>query len=100
MFRSFWSALLLLTVAHASRCVAVETVMVTPAEDEQVVLHNPDMGWVLYENYPVDPAPGGSSTMVTLPEETFPGVEEVAVMFSWFDVERSEGKYDFTNVDR
>jgi uncharacterized protein DUF4832/glycosyl hydrolase family 42 (putative beta-galactosidase) len=100
MRRSRGSALLLLTVVLASRCVAVETITVTPTEDEQIVLHNPEMGWVLYENYPVDPAPGGSSTMLTLPDETFPGVDEVAVMFSWFDVEKSEGKYDFAAVDK
>ena len=90
----------LMFLIASSAATSAETVTVAPAEDEQVVLHNPDMGWVLYENYPVDPAPGGSSTMATLPDETFPGVDEVAVMFSWFDVERSEGKYDFTDVDR
>lgn len=79
---------------------ASETVTVTPAEDEQAVLHNPDMGWVLYENYPVDPAPTGSNTMIAMPNEPFDGVDEVAIMFSWFDVERREGVYDFTDVDK
>ena len=80
--------------------VSAETVTVTPAEDEKAVLHNPDMGWVLYENYPVDPAPGGSNTMITMPDESFDGVDEVAVMFSWFDVERRMGVYDFMDVDK
>jgi hypothetical protein len=75
-------------------------VSVAPVEDEKAVLHNPDMGWVLYENYPVDPAPNSSSTLVTLPNESFDGVDEVAVMFTWYDVEKSEGKYDFADVDR
>src|SRR5215213_2127864 len=64
------------------------SITVTPPEDSEAVLRNPDMGWVLYENYPVDPRPGGSSTLVTLPGEDFPGVGHVAVMFSWADVER------------
>jgi len=72
----------------------------TPAEDPDVILHNPDMGWILYENYPIDQQPGGSSTMVTLPDETFPEVDEVAVMFTWYDIEKSEGVYDFSKVDR
>jgi hypothetical protein len=89
-----------LTLAPALAVVA-ETITVTPAEDEKAVLHNPDMGWVLYENLPVDPNPdGGSSTMLTLPGEPFEGVDEVAVMFTWYDVEKTPDAYDFTAVDR
>lgn len=69
-----------------------------PAEDPGVVLHNPDMGWVLYENYPVDQQPNGSSTLVTLPDQDFPGVDHVALMFSWADVEVREGEDDFSKV--
>jgi len=36
-----------------------------------VVLANPDMGWVLYENYPLDQGPG-SPTLSELPKESFP----------------------------
>ncbi len=86
--------------ANAAYPDAAETVTVTPTEDEGAILHNPDMGWVLYENYVVDPDPGRSSTMATLPGETFAGVDEVAIMFSWFDVEANEGEYDFSAVDR
>jgi hypothetical protein len=75
-------------------------VTVAPAEDAQALLHNPDMGWVLYENYPVDQRPGGSSTMVTMPDERFDGVDHVAVMFAWSDVEREPDRYDFSDVDR
>lgn len=75
-------------------------VTVVPTEDPSAVLHNPDMGWVLYENFPLDAQPGGSSTMVNLPNERFDGVDHVAVMFSWADVERREGEYDFAAVDR
>jgi hypothetical protein len=73
---------------------------IRPAVDAQAVLHNPDMGWILYENYPVDQRPGGASTMLTLPEEPFEGVDAVAIMFAWSDIERPEGEYDFSKVDR
>jgi hypothetical protein len=97
--RSFvFQVLVLLSLSRATG--AAETVTVTPAEDEKVVLHNPDMGWVLYENYPVDREPNGSNTMIAMPDDSFDGVDEVAVMFSWFDVEKTEGKYDFIDVDR
>ena len=68
-------------------------------EDTNAVLHNPDMGWVLYENYPLDSIPGGSSTLVNLPRETFPEVDAVALMFSWQDIEKREDEYDFSKAD-
>src|SRR5438034_4419317 len=71
-----------------------------PAEDPDAVLHNPDMGWVVYENFPVDPDERGSSNMLTLPNENFDGVDNVAIMFSWADVETRPGEYDFSAVDR
>lgn len=70
-----------------------------PAEDTSIVLQNPDMGWVLYENYPLDQRPGGASTLVNLPKESFPEVDAVAIMFSWQDVEKSKDVYDFSKVD-
>jgi hypothetical protein len=70
-----------------------------PEEDLTAVFHNPGMGWVLDENYPLDPVPGGTSTLVTLPGERFPEVDAVAVMFSWQDVEATQGNYDFAAVD-
>lgn len=72
---------------------------VTPEEDTDIVLSNPDMGWCVYENYPLDRNPHGSSTLLTCPNEDFPGVDYVALMFSWADIEKSEGVYDFTNAD-
>lgn len=78
---------------------AAGVITVAPAVDDAAVLHNPDMGWVLYENYPVDPNPGGSSTLVTLPDEAFEDVGHVALMFTWADVEREPGVYDFRDVD-
>src|SRR5436190_20512179 len=73
--------------------------IVTPKEFPYAVLHNPDMGWVLYENYPVDQDPNGSSTLLALPNEKFDGVDAVAVMFSWADVEKRPDEYDFSKVD-
>jgi hypothetical protein len=76
-----------------------EQITVVPAVDDAALLHNPDMGWVVYENYPVDPRPSGSSTLLTLPNDNFDGVDHVAVMFSWADVEREAGVFDFRDVD-
>jgi hypothetical protein len=73
--------------------------VVVPKELPDVVLHNPDMGWVLYENYPLDQDPHGSSTLLLLPDEKFVGVDSVAIMFSWQDVEKSPDNYDFSKVD-
>ena len=75
------------------------TVSATPTELTNAVLHNPDMGWVLYENYPLDQDPHGSSTLLALPGENFPEVDAVALMFSWQDIETKHGVYDFTKVD-
>jgi hypothetical protein len=72
---------------------------VFPAQDPTKILHNPDMGWVLYENYPIDQDPAGSGTMSTLPSEDFPGVDAVALMFSWADVEKQQNVYDFSKID-
>ena len=70
-----------------------------PHELTEAVLHNPDMGWVVYENYPLDTDPHGSSTLLTLPDETFAGVDSVAMMFSWQDIEQMPDQYDFSKVD-
>ena len=78
---------------------AAEVVTVTPTEDEKATPHNPDMGWVVYENYPLDFEPGGSSTLLALPNESFAPVDAVAIMFSWQDIERRPDKYDFSKAD-
>jgi hypothetical protein len=78
---------------------ATRRTIVTPKELPDAVLHNPDMGWVLYENYPVDQDPKGSSTLLALPGENFPEVDSVAVMFSWQDIEKQPNEYDFSKVD-
>ncbi|HYV27104.1 MAG TPA: hypothetical protein VFA77_06200, partial [Candidatus Eisenbacteria bacterium] len=57
-----------------------ETIIsVAPQEDTNAMLHNPSMGWVIYENFPVDPDPHGSSTMLTLPDDNFPEADVVAI---------------------
>jgi hypothetical protein len=88
--------LVLLALSLSSRA---DDLTLVPKEDLQVVLHNPDMGWVVYENYPLDPERGGSSTLLALPDEPFAPVDAVAIMFSWQDVERREGEYDFSKAD-
>jgi len=92
----FFIALRLVGAPEARENISAEAITVLPEEDAGARLHNPGMGWVLYENYPVDQDPHGSSTLLTLPEETFPGVDAVAVMFSWADIEQTEGEYDFS----
>lgn len=76
-----------------------ERVVVRPVEDTEVVLHNPDMGWVLYENYPLDQQRNGAGTLSSLPSEDFPEADAVALMFAWSDIEKAAGEYDFTHVD-
>jgi hypothetical protein len=78
---------------------AAARMIVVPKELPTAVLHNPDMGWVLYENYPLDQDPHGSSTLLQVPNENFAGVDSVAVMFSWQDVETLPDEYDFSKVD-
>jgi hypothetical protein len=102
----FVSALASIHFAFAAACplaiaepVAIGRMIVTPKELPDAVLHNPDMGWVLYENYPLDQDPHGSSTLLSLPDEKFAGVDSVAIMFSWQDVEKAPDKYDFSKVD-
>jgi Domain of unknown function (DUF4832) len=91
--------LLFLLLCVISTFACADIVSIHPAEDAQMILHNPDMGWVIYENYPIDSDPHGSSTMLTLPSENFPMVDQVAVMFSWADIEKKPDEYDFSRVD-
>lgn len=88
-----------LLVALVTLSTFAQTVTVHPKEDADAVLHNPGMGWVLYENYPVDADPHGASTLLPFPNETFPQADEVAVMFSWADVDKGSDRYDFSKVD-
>lgn len=105
--RVYLPALRLLIVASSlqftrtgtARSAQIETVEACPREAPDALLHNPDMGWVLYENYPLDQNPQGSSTLLALPNESFPQVDAVAIMFSWQDVEKRPGIYDFSKVD-
>jgi hypothetical protein len=96
MFRTL---ALVLALSTASAVSAADVVTVLPKEDDKLVLRNPDMGWVVYENYPLDPDKNGSSTLIALPDESFAPVDAVAIMFSWQDVERQPGEYDFSRAD-
>jgi hypothetical protein len=93
------SSCMLLALTFGSFASAAPLRTVFPAEDTNIVLHNPGMGWVLYENYPLDSIAGGSSTLVNLPREAFSEVDSVALMFSWQDIEKRQGEYDFSKAD-
>lgn len=75
------------------------TVISYPTEDQRTVLHNPDMGWVLYDNYIISKSE--SSAHISCPTfgYDFPGVDAVMLKFTWADIEKSEGNYDFTEFD-
>lgn len=90
------TALLLSPLAMLS---AAELQTVVPREDAEVVLHNPDMGWVLYENYALDARSNGAGTMNALPQAMFEGCDNVAVMFAWSDVEKERDRFDWSRVD-
>lgn len=80
---------------------------VFPGEDKNVVLHNPEMGWVLYDNHVLSARPGNPpytgryENHIVLDEEAYdyPGVDNVSLYFSWSDIEIAEGVYDFTYYD-
>jgi hypothetical protein len=92
--------IILFLLACAGWAGPANPVIVHPAEDPSIVLQNPDMGWLLYENYPIDQHPHGSSTMLVLPNESFPEADAVALMFAWRDLEPNQGAYDFSRVDQ
>lgn len=94
-----WCQTLLILALLTPPARAADVITFIPDEDEKIILHNPDMGWVLYENYPLDPDTNGSSTLITLPDEPFAPVDTVAIMFSWQDVEKQPDQYDFARVD-
>ena len=95
---SQWAIFAAYPLARAETASTAQTI-VAPKELPNIVLHNPDMGWVLYENYPLDQDPHGSSTLLQVPNEDFAGVDSVAIMFSWQDVEKRPDEYDFSKVD-
>jgi len=70
----------------------------TPTEAKEALLHNPDMGWVIYENYPLDTGKG-SPTLMGCGEYTYPLVDAVGIMAAWSDIEKAPGVYDFSRMD-
>ena len=96
-----WTRLLIsaLIFALTLPAAAEDFLTITPAEDTNAVLHNPDMGWVIYENFPLDQDARGSSTLIQLPGDDLPEADAAALMFTWQDVESSPGRYDFSKVD-
>lgn len=70
-----------------------------PDEDKEAVLHNPDMGWVLYDNYCIHPEESPADIRCPVYGYDFPGVDTVMLKFTWADIEKAEGVYDFTDFD-
>jgi hypothetical protein len=95
-----WCLFAVSSLLGANLSTSAQIATVTPVEDTNAILHNPGMGWVVYENYPLDQDPHGSSTMLTLPEDDFQEADAVALMFSWQDIELRKGVYDFAKVDQ
>lgn len=93
------AAIMSALIAGESGCPAERRISVCPGENEDAILRNPDMGWVLIENNPLDQNPKGSSTLLVLPDDDFADVEYIALMFTWADVETAQDVYDFNRVN-
>jgi hypothetical protein len=64
------------------------------------VLHNPDMGWVAYEDYVINSSSQGGSSLIAMhPQENLDGVDAVGLLCAWSDLEPEEGRYDFSKID-
>ena len=74
-------------------------IIATPAEDAEIVLHNPDMGWVLYDNYIISKTESPASELCALYGYDFPGVDNVMLKFTWADIEKEQDVYDFEEFD-
>lgn len=79
----------------------VEKGLVTafPTEDQSMVLHNPDMGWVLYDNYIISKMESPAYLSSPMYDYDFPGVDTVMLKFTWADIEKSMDNYDFSEFD-
>ncbi|MBQ8732410.1 MAG: DUF4832 domain-containing protein [Oscillospiraceae bacterium] len=83
------------------------TLHILPGEDRSVVLHNPDMGWVLYDNHVLSARPGNPphtgryENHIILDESAYdyPDVDNISLYFSWSDIEIAKDVYDFTYYD-
>lgn len=80
-------------------CAAPKQQNVKFTEDTQIVLHNPDMGWVLYDNYLISEKESPASTLSPIPGYDFPEVDYVILKFTWADIEQTPDVYDFEKFD-
>lgn len=94
-----WAALRTPSASPATTGEAPATKEFFPKEDKAMVLRNPDMGWVVYENIAIDPRPDGTGTASVLPAEGFPDCDYVAILFAWSDVETADGIFNWTRID-
>lgn len=77
----------------------LEKITVVFTEDKQSVFHNPDMGWVLYDNYLISEKESPASTLSPIQGYDFPGVDYVILKFTWADIEKEADCYDFSKFD-
>lgn len=70
-----------------------------PIEDTQTILHNPDLGWIFYDNYIINPRESTASEKCALYGYDFPGVETVILKYTWADIEPTKDAYTFEKFD-
>ena len=86
-------------VAGCTTSIEVNTKTTVFTEDTETVFHNPDMGWVLYDNFMISPSE--SSAWMDCPTfgYDFPGVDTVMLKFTWADIEREKDVYNYQAFD-
>lgn len=72
---------------------------INPVENPDMVLSNPDTGWVLYDNYVFSPGESPASPSCFVYGFDFPGVDNIILKFTWADIEKNEGSYDFSRAN-
>lgn len=83
----------------AENNIDVQTSKTIFTEDTQTVFHNPDMGWVLYENYIISKSESAAHESSPTYNYDFPGVDYVMLKFTWADIEKAKDTYDFSQFD-
>lgn len=89
---------LLLTFAGCST-IEAETTTTALTEDAESVFHNPDMGWVFYENFMISPSESSAYLDCANFGYDFPGVDYVMLKYTWADIETEKDVYNFQKFD-
>ena len=85
------------SAATSSPTVNVKSITFT--EDTTTVFHNPDVGWVLYDNFLISKSESAAHPSCPTYGYDFPGVDYVMLKFTWADIEKTKGKYTFNEFD-